>query len=211
MQNLEYLFKKSSLNLQKNMRILETIQIQDGKILQLSYHQARMNAARKQLWQCDNVIDLASTLVVPAEHQNGIVRCRVVYQQEIEEIQFIPYQWKNIRSIKVVEAPPIEYAIKWLERDAFTQLLQENPEADELIITQNGWVSDATIANLAFWDGKQWFTPNTPLLKGTKRQYLLDTHQIAEKAIKVEDLKHFEKVCLINTFRDLSYEDAISL
>lgn len=211
MQNLEYLFKKSSLNLQKNMRILETIQIQDGKILQLSYHQARMNAARKQLWQCKNVIDLASVLIIPSEHQSGIVRCRVVYQQEIEEVQFIPYQWKTIRKIKVVETSPIDYAIKWLERSVFTQLLQENPDTDELIITQNGWVSDATIANLAFWDGKQWFTPDTPLLKGTKRQYLLDTQQIQEKAIKVEDLKHFEKVCLINTFRDLSHEEAIIL
>jgi 4-amino-4-deoxychorismate lyase len=193
MQNLEYLFKKSSLNLQKNMRILETIQIQDGKILQLSYHQARMNAARKQLWQCENVIDLASVLIIPSEHQSGIVRCRVVYQQEIEEIQFIPYQWKNIQKIKVVETSPIDYAIKWLERSVFTQLLQDNSEADELIITQNGWVSDATIANLAFWDGKQWFTPNTPLLKGTKRQYLLDTHQIKEKAIRIEDLNILRK------------------
>jgi len=193
------------------MRILETIQIQNGEIRQISYHQARMNAARKQLWQCDDVIDLASNLLVPTEHQTGIVRCRVVYQQEIEEIQFIPYQWKDIRKIKVVEAPRIDYAIKWLERNIFTQLLQENADADEVIIAQNGWVSDATIANLAFWDGKQWFTPNTPLLKGTKRQYLLDTHQIAEKAIQVEDLKHFEKVCLINTFRDLSHKDAIIL
>ncbi|MDI9878015.1 aminotransferase class IV [Flectobacillus longus] len=193
------------------MRILETIQIQNGKVLQLPYHQARMNAARKQLWQCEDDIELAQILTIPEESKGGIVRCRVVYQQEIEEVQFIPYQWKTIRKIKVIETSPIDYAIKWLERSVFTQLLQENPDADELIITQNGWVSDATIANLAFWDGKQWFTPDTPLLKGTKRQYLLDTQQIQEKAIKVEDLKHFEKVCLINTFRDLSHEEAIIL
>ena len=59
---------------------------------------------------------------------------------------------------------------------------------DEVVIVKNGFISDTTISNLAFFDGSEWHTPNTPLLKGTKRAELLDSGFLKEKTIKLFQL-----------------------
>lgn len=189
--------------------LLETIQIHNGEIIAIDYHNKRFNEARKALWGIEDFCDLASVIHIPDECQEGIFRCRVVYAQTIESVGFSPYLFKDIKQVKAVEAPPIDYAFKWLDRQIFSDLLAANPAVDELIILQNGWVSDCTIACLAFFDGNQWFVPATPLLKGTKRQQLLDKGLITEKAIHFDDLQHYSHVCFINTFRDLSLSQSI--
>lgn len=52
--------------------------------------------------------------------------------------------------------------------------------------------------NIALYDGSSWFTPRTPLLKGTMRAYLLDKGLIEEADIRPSDLPSFRKVSLIN-------------
>ncbi|WP_044171475.1 aminotransferase class IV [Flectobacillus major] len=193
------------------MKILETIQIKDGAVQQIDLHEARLNDARQKLFGDIAPIQLSDYLLIPAEFQQGIVRCRVIYEQEIEEVGFVPYVFKQIKTLKVVEAKPIDYAIKWLDRTDFGELLANNTAFDELIIGQNGYVSDATIANLAFWDGTHWFTPDTPLLKGTRRRALLESGKITQRAIRLEEIRSYKKVCLINTFRDLLIENAIDI
>ncbi len=190
--------------------ILETIQINNGNIQQLAYHEARLNRTRQALFGLPPLA-LASFLDVPNQYQQGIVRCRVIYQQHIEDVSFVPYLFKPIQKLALVEDPSIDYRIKWLNRQAFAQHLAAHPQADEVLITQHGFITDATIANLAFWDGHTWATPHTPLLKGTKRQYLLDTQQLHEKPIHLKHLQQYQAVCLINTFRDLRLEDAIPI
>jgi 4-amino-4-deoxychorismate lyase len=103
------------------------------------------------------------------------------------------------------------YSFKYADRSFMNDLLTENKDFDEVIMTQHGFITDCTIANLAFWDGSNWFTPSTPLLKGTKRQQLLDRQEITEKEIKIEDLGKYEGVCLINAFRDLSRTSLIPI
>lgn len=190
--------------------ILETIQINNGTVQQLAYHEARLNRTRQELFGLPPLA-LASFLHVPTPYQQGIVRCRVIYQEQIEEVSFVPYQFKPIQKLVLVEDPSIDYRIKWMCRQSFAQHLAAHPQADEVLITQHGFITDATIANVAFWDGRQWFTPTTPLLCGTKRQWLLDTQQIVAKPIKITDINTYQAVCLINTFRDLRHEDAIPI
>jgi len=71
-------------------------------------------------------------------------------------------------------------------------------DCDEIIIEQNGYLTDTTIANIAFYDGERWITPAKPLLKGTMRAKLLDEGLLHEKEIKKEDLKNYSQVALIN-------------
>jgi 4-amino-4-deoxychorismate lyase len=135
----------------------------------------------------------------------------MIYSEEIQEITFVPYVYKEIKTLKLIDIGNWDYSYKYADRSFLTKLLTENQEVDEVIMTKNGFITDCTIANLAFYDGKNWFTPSTPLLKGTKRQNLLDRQIITEKEIKVEDLKNYQGLCLINTFRELITDHIILL
>lgn len=193
------------------MKLLETIRLKEGKLMNIEYHAARFNQARAKLFGITTPLDLSKFIQIPNDCLTGIYRCRLIYERDIEEISFTPYQFKSIQSLKIVEAPKIAYAYKWADRDVFGKLLQQNSEADEIIIVQNGLLTDCTFANLAFWDGSKWFTPDTPLLKGTKRAKLLKKKQIIEKSIRVSDVKNFQKVCLINAFLDLDLSKSIDV
>jgi 4-amino-4-deoxychorismate lyase len=84
-------------------------------------------------------------------------------------------------------------------------LFAQRDNADDIVIVKNGLVTDAFAANLIFFDGQKWVTPNTPLLKGTQRQYSLDQGIISETEIKESDISSFQKVGLINAM--VSFED----
>jgi 4-amino-4-deoxychorismate lyase len=185
------------------MQLLETIQVRGGQFQNIEYHNKRFNTSRLELglviFQC-----LENLIKIPSECSEGIFRCRVVYGSEIHAITFTPYIYKEIKTLKLVDIGDWDYSYKYADRSFMTNLLAENKDFDEVIMTQHGFITDCTIANLVFWDGANWFTSSTPLLKGTKRKQLLDKQEIMETQIRVEDLGKYEGVCLINAFRDLS-------
>jgi 4-amino-4-deoxychorismate lyase len=186
------------------MQLLETIQIKNGTFQNIEYHNNRFNASRADLFGCQDILKLENIVKIPSECSEGIFRCRVIYSEEIQEITFAPYVYKEIKTLKLVDIGDWDYSYKYADRSFLTKLLTENQAIDEVIMTKNGFITDCTIANLAFFDGKNWFTPSTPLLKGTKRQQLLDKQVIIEKEIRIEDMKSYQGICLINTFRELS-------
>ena len=75
-------------------------------------------------------------------------------------------------------------------------------EADDILIIKNELVTDTSIANIAFFDGKKWLTPKTPLLKGVTRTRLLDNSEIFEADIHFRELKKYKKVALLNAMID---------
>lgn len=192
------------------MTLLETIQVRDGQLQALPYHTARFNRTNRALFSPATEQDLGQLLVVPETARHGIVRCRVVYGAGgIQEVTFTPYVFKPIQRLKLVELPTYDYTYKWTDRQVLAQLLAENADFDEVIITRNGYLTDATIANLALFDGQRWFTPATPLLAGTKRAQLLDRGELTEVDIHVTNLNQFQHICLINAFRELRLADSL--
>ena len=81
--------------------------------------------------------------------------------------------------------------------------MAQKGEADEIIIIKDSFVTDCSIGNLAFRKGTQWFTPNTPLLKGTQREYLLQSGQLQEIEIRQEQLEQFDEIRVINALNEL--------
>jgi 4-amino-4-deoxychorismate lyase len=65
-------------------------------------------------------------------------------------------------------------------------------------MTDQGFIKDASYANLAFYDGEFWYTPACPLLEGTQRKYLLETKKIYPKEINISDLHKYQQVKFIN-------------
>ncbi|GAB3507887.1 aminotransferase class IV [Emticicia fontis] len=163
-----------------------------------------MEQSRKDLLGIDEKVNLADLIQIPDWVGEGRYRCRVSYKNEIEKIEFFEYHFKHPKTIQLVEDTNIVYPYKFEDRSRFQQVLTQNLQADDAIITHNGNLTDATFANVAFFDGSDWLTPHTPLLKGTKRQYLLDNKVLKEATIKIDDLKYFSQLSLINAMRDLN-------
>ncbi len=174
--------------------LLETIKIENGEIFNLKYHQKRATQSRQILYSSTNILDL-STLIHPPK--KGLYRCRVLYNEALHSIEYLPYVAKEIKRLRIVPSQ-IEYNLKYANRDALNALLDSHQYVDEVIIEKDGYLTDTTIANIAFYDGQQWFTPATPLLKGTMREKLLDEGFLQTRDIKKDDLHLYTQVALIN-------------
>jgi len=174
--------------------LLETIKIEEGEVFNLSYHQARCDESRKALFNSRDTLDLSSLIQAPPK---GLYRCRILYDEKIHSIEYIPYSPKEIHTLKIISSD-LEYDHKYTNRDALNKLLQTHTDVDDILIEKHGYLTDTTIANIAFYDGKQWFTPEKPLLKGTMRAKLLDEGFLHTRKIKKEDLKNYTQVALMN-------------
>lgn len=173
--------------------LLETIKIEDAKIENIAYHQARFDKSRKILYNSTKKIDLYSIITPPPK---GLYRCRIIYDNDIQSIEYIPYTPKNIESIKIISSN-IDYSLKYADRNELDNLLKLS-QFDEVIIEKNGLLTDTTIANIALYNGKVWFTPQTPLLEGTMRAKLLYDGFVHTKNIKKEDLHLYSHLALMN-------------
>ncbi|MBD3789030.1 MAG: aminotransferase class IV [Campylobacterales bacterium] len=177
-----------------NPLLLETIRIENGEISDLAYHQVRFEKSRKELFGLRAHPQLQEYITPP---QTGLYRCRIVYEQTIQQIEYLPYTPKKIETLKIVTYD-IEYHYKYADREIFNTLLQNNPEADEIIIEKEGLITDTTISNIALFDGSKWVTPANPLLEGTMRAKLLDEGFLYPQTIYTKDLSDYSHVALMN-------------
>ena len=99
----------------------------------------------------------------------------------------------------LIELPNINYKYKFLNRDFF-DTLNKLYNADEFLITQHGYLKDATIANIALYNKKleQWHTPKEPLLDGTTLNRYLKSKKLIQKDIHYQDLKNYSKIAFLN-------------
>jgi len=172
---------------------IETIKILNGKIYNIEWHNQRFNQTRFEIFEIDNPINLETYINPPPI---GLFRCRIVYAIDIISIEYIPYSPKISNSFKIVQSN-IEYKYKYSNRDELNNL-KDNANGYDIIIEKNGLLTDTTIANIAFFDGSEWITPKTPLLRGTIRTKLLNRGFLIQKDINSDDLKHFCNFALMN-------------
>jgi len=172
--------------------LFETIRIDDGQIKNILWHNRRCNESRRELFNKKIAINLETYIQPP---QEGLYRCRILYNSEIQSVEYIPYTPKKIRSIKIIKSQ-LDYRYKYNNRDELNQLIRK--DYDEILIEKDGLLTDTTIANIAFYTGEVWITPKTPLLKGTTRAKLLHQNFLIEKNIKKEELQNFSHFALMN-------------
>lgn len=179
---------------------LETIKVVDAKPLHLDYHQKRYESVLKHFGITEHK-ELSDFIKPPSD---SLYRCRLVYTPHNIDtiyIEYIKYNKRNIKKLKLVYDDNIDYSFKYTDRTELDRLYQNREDADDVLIVKNSLITDTTIANIAFYDGI-WYTPKTPLLKGTVRQRLLDEGKIKELDIRVEDIPKFSKVALLNAMID---------
>ena len=131
-------------------------------------------------------------------------KCRIVYNEKEYAVTQSDYVNPVIDALKIVTDDSISYPFKASHRDQLTHAYQQRESAADIIIIKEGKVTDSYFANLAFFDGRRWWTPDQPLLKGTKRAFLLNQGVINEKKIGLTEIKNFKKISLINAMLDLN-------
>lgn len=185
------------------VRLLETIKLYNRRLHALDLHSARMNRTRAELFGCTDYIDLTQKITIPPDIDSGLYRCRLLYSKTIEEIQFIPYNKREIKSIRLVTSEDIDYHNKYEDRAPLESLFALRGECDDVLIVKGGFLTDCSYSNIAFWDGTEWVTPDTPLLAGTKRQALLAAGLIRSAPLTPASLAGFERGSLLNAMLDL--------
>jgi 4-amino-4-deoxychorismate lyase len=199
------------------MKLLETIKFENGKFANIELHQERINRSWIDLYGSENKIDLVSVLeMFQANSQKSytnhkIYKCRIVYSKTIQSIELLPYTLPKIKSLKLVLDDSINYNFKFENREKINQLFAKRENCDDILIVKNGLITDTSFCNILFFNGKKWLTPEKPLLKGIKRQLLIDS-EIAETAnISFSDLHNFTKARLVNAMIGFDDEQDISI
>lgn len=189
--------------------LFETIRIENKIPMHLSWHERRMEQAMQECWPGSTSVKLAGILHVPPEYSSGSVRCHVLYKAEVTDIIFQAYEKRMVRSLKLVVCDTIDYHLKFRNRNLLESLFSQRETCDDILIVKNGLISDTSMSNIIFYDGRNWLTPATPLLKGTCRDRLLEEGWLSEADIRPEDLPKFSGCKLINAMRYPGEENMI--
>jgi len=178
--------------------LVETVKLKDGVFENIDMHNERFNNSRKALFEVKDSIDLNEILKSQEYNKSGLYKCRIIYNEEIIKVEFVPYVLKQIKSLKVVPSE-IDYSYKYEDRSDINKLLELRGSCDDILIVKNERLTDTSAANIAFFDNDRWYTPLYPLLKGTEREKLLRERRIFEEDLRLSDLKRFNKAAIFST------------
>jgi len=174
----------------KNEQYFETIKCDDFEVFNLNYHKKRMSDSVGINFNLEEYLYPISP---------ELLKCKVIYSQdEIIKIEYSPYTPKQKKIFKLIEDNTLDYRYKYLDRSGIDLLLSHKNGADDIIIVQNGFITDTSIANIAIKKNNQWFTPTQALLEGTTRNRLLDEGFLKEHQITVKDLLEAEAFAIMN-------------
>jgi 4-amino-4-deoxychorismate lyase len=177
--------------------LFETIRIENGILKNAEEHEKRMFNSRSALFGTKDSFVLNQVITIPKEYSSGIVRCRIDYGIKVESVTFSHYWIKPLKKFQIVINDGIRYPYKYSDRFGLENLLRST-NADEIILVQNGFITDTSFSNLIFYDGKDWITPSNPLLFGTCRDRLIKEEKIMERKIPLKDIESFMGFKIIN-------------
>lgn len=184
-------------------RFIESIQVNKAELKNLEFHQERFERTRFEVLGLKNHPRLEQAIELPRGLEQGLFKCRVTYGEKIELIEYEPHQPPEVRSLKLVHSHNIDYGYKFADRNELKALYTQRKNCDDILVVKNNCLTDSFYANVIFWDGTGWVTPDTPLLPGTMRASLLRKGTIREDRITLEDLYRYQKIRLINAMNDL--------
>ena len=134
-------------------------------------------------------------------------RCRIALQKNgtfhlvITELTDLPasYLQAQLTEQKLDLATPFTY-FKTSQRDHLSQ-----SDHEQIFHLPDGTLLETTIGNLVLEIEGQLYTPpaHLPLLDGIYRRHLLETQQVEEKLLTLNDLKNADRIYACNALRGL--------
>ncbi|MGM0444640.1 MAG: aminotransferase class IV [Fibrobacterota bacterium] len=189
--------------------LIESIRVEAGRAHLIELHQERMDRSMaQQNAAAPNLQKILQKTTLPA---TGLHKLRILYDETLHDITCTPYRQKPIRSLRAVQDNHISYTLKYADRSELNRLFAQRGPCDDILIIRNGYCTDSSYCTVCVWDGKHWFTPNTPLLPGVMRCSLIEQGIVTPVKITPADLKHFSHLRCINAMRPLERAEDIPL
>jgi 4-amino-4-deoxychorismate lyase len=183
-------------------QFFESICVKDGIAENLSFHQARVNKTLDEFNASNNSIELVSIVHQLSISKEGLFKLRISYDLNGNyQVKLAPYQYKLIQNFALVDIKGHRYDYKDENRDWINDALSQSG-SDEIMMHDNGLIKDCSYTNIVFYDGVNWYTPESPLLPGTQRAKLIQEGLILTKALHVKDIPSFVKFKCINAMMD---------
>ena len=81
-------------------RLIESIKLTGGQFPNWEYHQLRMEQSTKELYGGEGHFKLEEFLRQQKFPNEGLFKCRLLYDEKSREIEFVPYKAKSIRELR---------------------------------------------------------------------------------------------------------------
>lgn len=208
----EALSKAALLGPAPRFSLLETMRLEDGVIVRVERHLARLTASADYFGIAVDAARVRSVLRQhTAAHAAGVWRMRLLVAQDgAVDVSVLAAPDSSSTPLPVALASsPIDSGDRFLfhkstRRAVYDMHRAAQPEMfDVLLWNRNGELTEFTIGNLVLQiDGRRWTPPRTSgLLAGTFRAELLDDGTIRERVLTRDDLERAEAIWLINSLR----------
>ncbi len=182
---------------------IESIFIKNGVPLNIDWHQKRVINTFTKFFPNNTPINLSEIINQKDFLQDRLQKCRITYSKKLEKIEYETFVPKIITTIKLITSNEFDYAYKYADRTRLESLREKREDCDDIIISINGYLKDSSFANIVLSDGDNYYTPDPPLLYGTKRAQLIEKRIIKPAPIKENELYKFKELHLINALADL--------
>lgn len=179
-------------------RFLETIKLHEGTFYRPDLHQQRVNDTFAEYFPDSAPIDIVRYLNQLAFPSQGLIKCRIVYDSQMQLVEFIEYKIRPVSSLKLIVTTIPYSQFKSEDRKLYDEAFALRNGADDVLLVRDGFVTDTSYCNIALFDGNEWLTPRRPLLTGTQRKNLLERKILKEADIRSEELQNFTKIRLFN-------------
>jgi 4-amino-4-deoxychorismate lyase len=182
---------------------IESIFIKNGVPLNLGWHQKRVINTFTKFFPTVTPINISETINQKDFLLDKLQKCRITYSSDIQKIEYEPLAPRIINSLKIIKSEEFDYSFKYADRTRLESLREKREDCDDIIISINGYLKDSSFANIVLSDGDNYYTPDPPLLYGTKRAQLIEKRIIKPAPIKENELYKFKELHLINALADL--------
>lgn len=189
--------------------LMESVCLLDNTVPLLSLHQERINRSRLSLYGIKKQLSLQDFLGQQTLPSEGRFKLRLTYDRAFRTFECIPYRIRSIHTLRIIEVNQFNYRHKYADRQALHALKAQSEQCDDILISYRGFLTDSSFANIALFDGRKWWTPAHPLLKGVRREHLCRTGQLKTSVIRTADLGHFKEMRLINAMIGLEESPSI--
>ena len=192
-----------------HFELLTTGRIHQGELTFLDKHVTRLREASRYFAYPYDEPKLLKELQEELAHleSNLDYRCRVALQKNgtfhlvITELTDLPasYLQAQLTEQKLDLATPFTY-FKTSQRDHLSQ-----SDHEQIFHLPDGTLLETTIGNLVLEIEGQLYTPpaHLPLLDGIYRRHLLETQQVEEKLLTLNDLTDADRIYACNAIRGL--------
>lgn len=190
--------------------VFETIKVVDGKPLFLDKHLSRLKKSLR-FFGIDKDIDEGKiyAYINSSEEKNFALKLIVSdknfiltsrsdnYRDDDKNYKLILSEVRRNSSSKIIYHKSLSYYENIMEH----RWAQDRGYDSALFINEREEVCETSFANIFFVRNGEIFTPNisSGLLKGTMRDYILETYKVKEDVISFKDIDNYDEAFISNS------------